>query len=171
MSEEERQIAVRQQEKFEFYLVALVFTLLALSIQTSKFTGPIISQLLELAGWASLLVSGLSGLSYLEWLPVLRIQAVKKEEMQVNADNLKHQKEQGVEQVHVLQNDAVKPIDTRITEYNEVLVKLDEQSTSLENKSGIKYFLFKWLFVIGVILTIFSRAYEPVLNIMKSACN
>jgi len=168
---EEREIVIRQQEKFEFYLVALVFTLLALSIQTSTFASPIFSQFFELAGWFCLLLSGLSGLSYLEWLPAIRMHEVKKEELQVTADKLKHKKEQGVEKVHVLQDENIVPIDTRITEYEEVIGKLKEKDSTLDRKSIVKYFIFKWFFVGGVIFVILSRAHEPVTNIINYICN
>src|SRR5947207_2547287 len=59
------------RERFETYLLGLIFTLLALSIQTARFGVSPIADLLELLGWILLLVSGLSGLSRSEWLPVL----------------------------------------------------------------------------------------------------
>jgi len=72
MSLSEREIAQQSQEKFEFYLVGLVFTLLALSIQTAKFGQSNLSDFFELSGWLSLAVSGLSGLWRLEYIPVIR---------------------------------------------------------------------------------------------------
>lgn len=59
------------QWKFEIYLLGLVFTLLALAVQTAKLGGGTWPALLEISGWLSLLVSGLSGLSRVEWLPVI----------------------------------------------------------------------------------------------------
>ncbi len=165
MSETEREIAIRQQEKFEFYLVALAFTLLALSIQSADFEGPVIARALEIVGWVSLLASGLSGLSYLEWLPVLRVHAVKKDDLDSNADQLRQQRSQGVENVHLLQNNSIVPIEERIREYGEAVNLLEQQDPILDKKSNLKYFIFKWGFVSGLILILAARAYEPIQSI------
>lgn len=65
-------IASEYQSKFRFYFVALVFTLLAASIQTADLSHMRTSnQVLELIGWVLLLVSGLCSLSFLEFTPVV----------------------------------------------------------------------------------------------------
>ena len=68
----EREVAAQAQEKFHFYLVGLVFTLLALSVQTEKFVGPALDDALEVGGWIALLCSGIAGLWRLEYVPVIR---------------------------------------------------------------------------------------------------
>ena len=45
------------KSKFELYFLGLVFTLLGLAIQTSKFGTNPISEIAELLGWVCLLVS------------------------------------------------------------------------------------------------------------------
>ena len=66
------ELAGEYQSKFRFYFVALTFTLLAATIQTVVFSemNPL-NSFLELLGWFSLLASGLSGLTYLEYTPVI----------------------------------------------------------------------------------------------------
>ena len=71
MSDIDREIAQKTQEKFEFYVISLVFTLLALSIQTSKFGSSNIADASELSGWVSLLVSGLAGLWRMQFVPIV----------------------------------------------------------------------------------------------------
>ena len=95
MSDNERSVAQQSQEKFQFYGVALVFTILGLSIQTATFDGHIIARICELFSWLMLLVSGLSGLSHLEWNPVIRVQMVRKDELEGKANQLQAQKSQG----------------------------------------------------------------------------
>ena len=57
------------QLRFSFYMVALTFTILGLSIQTADFGGLVWASVAELVAWFALLVSGLLGLIRLEALP------------------------------------------------------------------------------------------------------
>ena len=61
--------AISIKDKFHFYFLALVFTILGLSIQTSKFISNT-QAIIEICAWVSLLCSGLAGLSRMEWLPL-----------------------------------------------------------------------------------------------------
>ena len=64
-----QEISIQTQQKFEFYLLALVFTVLALSIQTAKLSS-CFQGLIEILAWVSFLISGLAGLSRMEWIAV-----------------------------------------------------------------------------------------------------
>lgn len=63
------EVAQRLQLRFEYYAIALTFSILALAIQSAS-PGPI-GTIAELLAWISLLISGLVGLSRLEWQPML----------------------------------------------------------------------------------------------------
>jgi hypothetical protein len=57
-----RRLGLELRHKFEIYFVTLIFTLLALAIQTyKKFTVSFVNYL-EIIGWCSLLIAGLLGL-------------------------------------------------------------------------------------------------------------
>ena len=60
---------VRLQNRFDFYAVALAFTLLGLSVQTARFGQGHWADCLELLGWVALLISALAGLWRLEKSP------------------------------------------------------------------------------------------------------
>ncbi|WP_322035135.1 hypothetical protein [Burkholderia cenocepacia] len=58
------------QEKFELYLLALIFTILGLAIQTAKFGTYRAADVSQILGWVSLTVSGVCGLWRMGWIPV-----------------------------------------------------------------------------------------------------
>ena len=59
-------IAQRIQEKFDAYLLGLIFTILGLSIQTAKFGPSATADAFEVISWVLFLVAGLTGLSRFE---------------------------------------------------------------------------------------------------------
>ena len=67
MPKSNAEIAIEHQIKFEFYLLALTFSILGLSIQTAEFGTYLSADLLELAGWLGLFLSGVVGLLRGEW--------------------------------------------------------------------------------------------------------
>ena len=170
MSDNERVIAHQSQEKFQFYAVALVFTILGLSIQTANFDGYIAARICELLSWLMLLIAGLAGLSHLEWNPVIHIQMVQKDELEAKADQLVVQRDHGLQQVNVLQNKTVVAIGERISELESYVEKLENQITSLDKKSEFKYNIFKWSFGIGIVLLAASRSITPIIEIINELC-
>ena len=56
------EVAEDYSRKFNFYIVALAFTLMGLSVQTAKFDSGVFGLCFELLGWVSLLLSGVIGL-------------------------------------------------------------------------------------------------------------
>ena len=78
----ERAIAQQSQEKFEFYLLSLVFTLLALAVQSATFGTNLPKNALELLAWVLFLISGLSGLYRLQWIPVARVSMADKRSLE-----------------------------------------------------------------------------------------
>ena len=63
---EEVKYARDLEAKLRFYMVALIFTILAASIQTATFGRSYVEDTLELAGWLALAIAGFSGLSLLD---------------------------------------------------------------------------------------------------------
>src|SRR5262245_61962142 len=62
-------VARKLQEKYEWYFLALIFTVLGLSVQTAKLGHSFGADIFEVMGWVSLLVSGIAGLSRVELAP------------------------------------------------------------------------------------------------------
>ena len=80
-----QKVATEYESKFRFYFVALNFTLLAATIQTAQLSEmSALNALLELVSWVLLLSSGLAGLSYLEYTPVIYHHFAKIKETEGN---------------------------------------------------------------------------------------
>ncbi|RKY83803.1 hypothetical protein DRQ11_12530 [candidate division KSB1 bacterium] len=165
MSLSEREIAQQSQEKFEFYLVGLVFTLLALSIQTAKFGQSNLSDFFELSGWLSLAVSGLSGLWRLEYIPVIREKLATKDEFAEKLSELRELELKGVQELFVLESNSKQTINDRLSEYERGVAVLDPVITKLEKHGYVKYQIHRYTFVAGVVLLIIARAYIPIKQI------
>lgn len=166
MALSEREVAQQSQEKFEFYLVGLVFTLLALSIQTAKFGQSNFSNNLELFSWISLAVSGFSGLWRLEYIPVIRTKIAIKNEFDDKLDELRELELKGVQQVFVLETQSNQAIKERLSDYQMGVDVLDPVITNLERHGNVKYQTHRYSFIVGIFLLMFARAYIPIKKIL-----
>jgi len=148
------EIAIQIKQKFEFYFLALVFTVLGLSIQTSLFSSKLQSAF-EIIAWIFFLISGLTGLSRMEWMPV----AYKSySELTYEKSFAKQAKGGGSvadKSGKLLSNEKVaeyiQHIERRVGERAEIIDKI-------EMWIKVKYFLHKWMFVAGLVFLVVSRA-------------
>ena len=155
------------QEKFEFYVLGLIFTLLALAIQTAKFGVSDWADVFELLGWLFLFISGLTGLSRVEWMPVTfkthsQLLAIKAE-----LQMLEELKSKGVEDVLFDKLEQSVKIDSVMPEISSKATKLGEQVKSLERGILIKYMVHKWLFVSALLFLIVARSFVPIIELAK----
>ena len=150
------EISIQTQQKFEFYFLALVFTVLGLSIETSDFSSRLQS-IIEIVAWACLLISGVAGLSRMEWIPV----SYKSYSELTYEKSFAKEAKTGraiVDESGRLQSDAevgewIQHAERRIKERTE---KMGE----IERRGKIKYFLHKWMFVVGLLFLVVSRAFN-----------
>jgi len=167
-AQSENAIAQQTQEKFEFYVLSLVFTLLALSIQTAKFGTAIAADALELSGWLFFIVSGIAGLWRMEWVPVIRIKLAQKQGFEDENLKLKELQLQGQTELLVLENNSRQPISERIQNRENAINLLSPYITKLERKHFIKYYFHIYGFVLGILCVASARAYAPALSIYRS---
>lgn len=164
----ENAIAQQTQEKFEFYLLSLVFTLLALSIQSAKFGAAVPADAMELVGWLLFIVSGVAGLWRMEWVPVIRVKLAQKRDFESEINQLKELQLQGQTEIHVLENNSRQPIPERIQNRENAVNLLSPYIMNLERRHFIKYYFHVYGFILGVLCVASARAYVPILSIYRS---
>ncbi len=150
-------MAIQAQQKFDFYFIALVFTILGLTVQTSSITGKC-QCFFEIVSWILLLVSGLVGLSRLAWRPVFYMQAgfIQRKEDDIGA----------LDESRISGKIVIKPSGEYWAqeELSEEQAKLEQSISAvkgaknkIEKRLKWKYSIHKWCFVIGICLLLVSR--------------
>ena len=137
---ENKAIARNLSHKFDYYLIALVFTILGLSIQTSSLSGEHFQYIFEFLAWLSLLVSGLVGLWRLEYIPVSYREYGQQ---QILEERLK-------DTDPIFEGVKKEDLEANIAEFKKQLPKL-------ESSISLRYKIHRWAFVIGVVSLIVSR--------------
>lgn len=159
----DREVALETQSKFEFYTLGLVFTLLGLSVQTAKFESGLCGDVLELAGWMSLLSSGLAALWRLEYVPVLRVKMAQKSEYEEESSKLKQILRDGEPKIFVVREGAYKPIEPMVKNRERAVVVLSDVIEKLDRSSAIKYQVHRWGLCLGIVLVGVARAYAGII--------
>lgn len=149
-------------------MLSLVFTLLALSVQTAKFGDVIPANALELLGWLFLIVSGFAGLSRMEWVPVIRIKIAQKQSFEDEIFKLKELQLEGQTELLVLEGNYKQPIPERINNRQDAINVLGPYIKGLERKHYIKYYIHIYGFAIGILFVACARAYDPAIAIFQS---
>jgi len=155
------------QEKFELYLLALIFTILGLAIQTAKLGINRASDVLEVLGWLSLMVSGLTGLSRLEWVPVALKTGSQLQDIRNERKRLADAAEGGMQWVPVVDQPEPANINDLIADRDNAIGKAQSHIDKMEQRIQLKYGIHKWSFVIGLVLLFMARAYGPVFEVFS----
>jgi hypothetical protein len=162
----ERAIAQQSQEKFEFYLLSLVFTLLALAVQSATFGASLPKNAFELLAWMLFLISGLSGLYRLQWIPVARVSMANKRSLE-NEVKMKELQLQGQTELHVLDSGRSQPIPERINNRQIGIDALEPKIKKIEARVQAAYEIHKYAFVLGLISVACARGYDPALALIQ----
>mgnify|MGYP001110690615 CR=1 FL=1 len=162
MSESNLEAAQRIQEKFQFYLVAVVFTILGLSIQTAKFGGSSLADVIELISWLFLLVSALTGMSYLEWSSVTHKIVYRKTDIQGSINRLREVAKEGHTQVYAKDTGKVYDIVDYYQNLESKKEVIEESLNDLEGSSQIKYKVMKYGFGLGLAFLVVARSIVPI---------
>jgi len=146
--------------KFEFYFLALVFTILGLSVQTTAFVTYYNQGFFEIIALSSFLVSGLAGLSRIEWSSVFyRYHGSIKD-----AEEILNKCEQGKQGKIILLKTPIgdqwkmEELSSEIDTIKKKISLQKESAEDIEKKNLLKYGIHKWSFYVGLVSLVISRA-------------
>lgn len=152
-------------EKFEFYLLALVFTILGLAVQTAVLQREWFQYGFELSAWGLLLISGLAGLSQIEWSPVIYAHFGQIQKDKVRLDAMK----QGLAGRPLITGTGdeipLQDIQAKKSSLEEGISERRGILDELEKRNLLKYKIHKWTFVAGIISLSISRAISGLAKI------
>ena len=172
MPEKPIETALRIKEKFEFYMLGLVFTLLALSVQTASFGNHPVADLVELLGWFFLLCSGLFGAWRLEWFAPNYEFLHKLEGYEAVVFQLEQAALTG--QTAITAQDTAEELDIQdvISNRRQAVGLLESKIEEVDKKIEFRYMVHRWTFLAGVLALCIARAapaYPSIVSIWKSA--
>lgn len=155
-------------DKFELYIISLVFTLLGLSIQTAKFDSYVVLNFSELFGWIALLVSGVFGLWRMEYVPVVLQNLGRKENFENRVFELEKAKLQGGEKVYVALTATDLSCDELLTNLRNSIATLDPVIKEQEKSILLKYGVHRVLLVVGMACLLIARGGLPAIDAYKA---
>lgn len=154
-------------EKFEYFFIGLIFTVLGASIQTADFnTASSLAITSELTSWLLFLISGLVGLNKLEWLPnvvYLRDKIQNRKEMISELQVMSKVSNQ----ILIAETREYRNIHHIIDEGKKLSEKYEASFQSLIKKHGIKNKIQRWCFYIGFVLIALSRAIDHFFTLVS----
>lgn len=161
-------IAQRIQEKFDAYLLGLIFTILGLSIQTAKFGSSPIADASEIIGWVLFLVAGLAGLSRLEGASeIYRLYGVQAQKEEAGLAG-EHVRFQGKTEVYVAPLGKSVPVEQYIGEAKQSVGTVEKAIKPLQTRGYAKYRIMKYSFVAGLLALMVARALVPIRGIVHA---
>jgi hypothetical protein len=164
---ENQQAGIRVQQQFEFYLLALTFTLLGFAVQTARFDPVILPTVAELSGWAALLLSGLFGMSRLEWQPSQFALFARKLHAENQVTMARKAALSGAHIARVLSNDEDVPLADLAESGAASAAQISTQIEKLQRKAKYKYNVQRALFVLGLIALMLSRAWPGLVALQN----
>jgi hypothetical protein len=171
MAKTNAEIAIELRAKFEAYMLALTFTVLALSIQTAKFGTSTVADTLELGGWLTLFIAGVTALLRGEWIPVLydiqsKIDSTEKRIQEIEAAAVA-----GINLPVVFIENSIEqqvPPAQAIQKLRNAIAELEKQYRAGEKRIRRRYTVAKVALIGGIGFIIIARAHPNIKPIVDA---
>lgn len=153
------------EAKFQLYVISLIFTLLAASIQTADLGQSTVQDSTEILAWLLLLLSGLLALSYAEWSPVIHRHLGTKRAFSKNLKEAIALRKATPASNLIIRTITNSMSDDAILKDGDFVTKLEGKIGALSAKAQVKYKAAKYLFVAGLVLVVASRSAAAVASL------
>ncbi|MEM1055176.1 MAG: hypothetical protein AAGI52_06590 [Bacteroidota bacterium] len=168
LSENLRQ-AYGNSQKFDLYMVGLIFTLLALAVESGDFGPSGWRSAAELGGWTTLLVSGFSGLSGLNRRTGIYSLSVERSKIRKQMERLVEMANRGAltyigadpvneEGMEIRERNILRSLQIYRIAHETCIKAIDEA----RNEVGWRIEVRNWGLVVGTLLLMTSRAWKPL---------
>jgi hypothetical protein len=159
------------QQQFMQYAIALTFTVLGFSIQTSHFGQSRVADSLEILAWVLLFTSGIRGLLRWERIPHIFQMYGYQSSSEATVAELERARAAGTTHVKYANSGEVLPVDAALKKQKGYSLELDGIATPKIEKAGRHYKWQRWTFALGFVALIAARAYIPVNALALSIAN
>lgn len=170
MAKTSAEVAIELRGKFEFYLLALTFSILGLSIQTAEFGKHLLVDTLELGGWVALFMSGVVGILRGEWIPVAYDIQSKITATRERRGEIAEASRRGItmkvpfvdagRETVLAGEDAVEKLDALVT-------TLEQQYKATEEKIVSRYRTMMRAFMVGIGCLLIARGMPHALSVAE----
>jgi hypothetical protein len=154
------------QEKYEYYIAGLTFTLLALSIQTAKLGTEKAQIIFELFGWCLLLVSGIIALLRFRMQPVAHKNYALLDREKLRVKEYKLAQSNGTTEALLQETNQTVPLEKLIQDIEDSIKRNEPKLVAIEDTLINQHRWHLWLFVIGFVSVMLSRAYIPLKTLL-----
>lgn len=171
MAKNSAEVAIELRAKFEFYLLALTFTILGLSIQTAEFGRYLSADAFELAGWLALFVSGTTGILRAEWVPVAYDIQSKITSSRKQRNEILLESQRGVQlPVTFIEEGGEETVlhgEQAATKFDEIVTELEQKHDATHAKILRRYWWMKATFMVGIGCLLIARGTSPAISIAE----
>ena len=161
-------LAAEIQKRFQFFIIALTFGVLSLSVQSASFDSPLVARISELLGWVLLLTSGVVGLWRLEGIPRIHQFIGLQQLAETRLQQLEIDKDRGVRTVSVTTPSTRNyTIEEQIATWQGEIDIAKKAVGTLEGPLNTKYKLQRITLMLGLLSLMVARGYGPLLQIIS----
>jgi hypothetical protein len=156
------------QQQFMQYAIALTFTVLGFSIQTSRFGLSRVADGLEILAWILLFISGIRGLLRWERIPYIFQLYGHQSSSDATVAEIERARTEGKTHVKFASSGELLPVDLALEKQKSFGAELEDIGKPRIEIAGRHYQWQRWAFGAGFLALIAARAYIPVVAILQS---
>jgi hypothetical protein len=166
---ENQRLAYEIKTKYEYWLVGLIFAVLALAVETATFDGPRAGQVCELSAWIVLLAAGVLGIVRMEWTPTFYYLGSRKARTESLRQRLQAAQLSGERSIFVDESGEILKLADLLATADETLGHQDRRLNLIQRRQRIMYVLIRIFLITGFLLLLVARGVGPATDLLDPA--